>query len=509
MLLPRIEDLFAGYDEGSLPPVELPDKWSGPRTYAEDFYAGGDQPAELLSTLTPFNLTPVASTPEEDDKADLVITPGLLTPSPESRENSISPAAEYNANDIEAEFDNATDAPQEGTPTFRMPVDDNDDGDGSLNSSVNISAPEERVTASPDLGDDTLAHEQPGEATHSPFEHEVSHIDIPHTPERNQAARAFLPHDRSLSPLRASPSGHIDWNWPPAFPVGRTLADRSPLKPPHTHLGGNEEIEVLEISEDEDEDEEQIGPMPLGTSDLEIPDNGLEMGESDDMQLEDPLEPVNSALSDFEVFTSQSQDLIPQPGPWPLPSTEPPFHDIPEEQQESIYAQLESIYMTNSSFEPEVALHDEDMLLEEHFEPLVIPGVGFGDLPPETVNREDIPPGFDLDLPDELKRQDEINATTQELDDTASARNTGEHIFLPSKPASESDVHLDADESRDPATGDNPYTVSEPGDDTRIPSEDPDLLTIVEITEMDVQIEESSYAVEEAVTEGRRTEVSN
>jgi hypothetical protein len=40
--------------------VELTDPWEGPRTFAEDYYSGGDQ---LAPGLTPNHLTPVARSP--------------------------------------------------------------------------------------------------------------------------------------------------------------------------------------------------------------------------------------------------------------------------------------------------------------------------------------------------------------------------------------------------------------------------------------------------------------
>jgi hypothetical protein len=40
--------------------VELTDPWDGPRTFAEDYYSGGDR---LAPGLTPNHLTPVARTP--------------------------------------------------------------------------------------------------------------------------------------------------------------------------------------------------------------------------------------------------------------------------------------------------------------------------------------------------------------------------------------------------------------------------------------------------------------
>ena len=48
--------------------VELVDPWDGPRTFAEDYYSGGDQ---MAPGLTPNHLTPVADSPVPSSAADL------------------------------------------------------------------------------------------------------------------------------------------------------------------------------------------------------------------------------------------------------------------------------------------------------------------------------------------------------------------------------------------------------------------------------------------------------
>lgn len=72
------------HDQPSQPP-DIRDPWEGPRTFAEDFYAGGDRP---LDSLTPSYLTPREEEP--------LVIPGITSsgdkvespkaPSPETRE---------------------------------------------------------------------------------------------------------------------------------------------------------------------------------------------------------------------------------------------------------------------------------------------------------------------------------------------------------------------------------------------------------------------------------------
>jgi hypothetical protein len=54
--------------------VELVDPWDGPRTFAEDYYSGGDQ---LAPGLTPNHLTPMACSPVPTSASDF--QPGPAT----------------------------------------------------------------------------------------------------------------------------------------------------------------------------------------------------------------------------------------------------------------------------------------------------------------------------------------------------------------------------------------------------------------------------------------------
>lgn len=71
--------------------VELTDPWDGPRTFAEDYYSGGDR---LVPGLTPNHLTPLSCSPArilpglptilnaDPDEDRLSLTPSVLSTSP-------------------------------------------------------------------------------------------------------------------------------------------------------------------------------------------------------------------------------------------------------------------------------------------------------------------------------------------------------------------------------------------------------------------------------------------
>ncbi len=60
--------------------MELVDPWDGPRTFAEDYYSGGDR---LVPGLTPSHLTPVARSP-------VPTTAASLSPKPSTNANADS-----------------------------------------------------------------------------------------------------------------------------------------------------------------------------------------------------------------------------------------------------------------------------------------------------------------------------------------------------------------------------------------------------------------------------------
>ena len=146
-------------------------------------------------------------------------------------------------------------------PTFSMPVERTDGPDAQEASDVDQLYTDLRSGPLPEAAD-ILTHN---------FSEGVEDQAMPEL------------HDRASELPRISPHGHFDWNSPPAFTSGRLATGAGHLKTlsdiassqsrasDSTNGRAAEEPEVLVISDDEDELDEVSGPLPLGTSDLDIP----------------------------------------------------------------------------------------------------------------------------------------------------------------------------------------------------------------------------------------------
>ncbi|KAI0365580.1 hypothetical protein BV20DRAFT_972968 [Pilatotrama ljubarskyi] len=178
-----------------VPTPDLPDPWEGPRTFAEDFYAGGDAIPTPAEGTTPSQLTP-------RDEGRLFI-PGI-SPAPaeaKSREDKPVSPQTLDIDDLYADIDETA---------------------GPESSAQPATAAEEAAAAS------------------------------------DEEASAD---ERSPSPPSATLRTHVDWNWPPAFP-GRVATRPGHIESP--------DHEILEISDDEeDEDEVDIPPEPVTQQSLE------------------------------------------------------------------------------------------------------------------------------------------------------------------------------------------------------------------------------------------------
>ncbi len=100
-------------------PVEILDPWVGPKTYAEDFYSGGDLVAPVAAGLTPNNMTPADMSPIVEaagDDQDNNPTADFMLPSPspeiidvdadeDEPENESLPRSSPPPADAEDEFD--------------------------------------------------------------------------------------------------------------------------------------------------------------------------------------------------------------------------------------------------------------------------------------------------------------------------------------------------------------------------------------------------------------------
>jgi len=94
----------------------------------------------------------------------------------------------------------------------------------------------------------------------------------------------------SNSQAQTQPLEHLDWNWPPAFPLGKFASRAGHLEtsPSKAEIDDVEEAheDIIDIdaerNEEEDDDEEASeGPIPLGTSDL-VYDDDVHQGGQDE-----------------------------------------------------------------------------------------------------------------------------------------------------------------------------------------------------------------------------------
>lgn len=271
----------------SLPPVELVDKWEGPRTYAEDFYAGGDQAEESLAWRTPSHLTPQAGTPSPMYPAGEEGSPGAVWAN--TAEAAVSPASPevIDVDDDEEELQPTV------PPTFTMPLDEEGANDGFAELYGDLAA-------GPDVSQPALRQERnlPGTPKHTPPG------SGPHTPEQGTPGSHLIPHDRSQSPTRVSPRGHVDWTYPPAFVNGRSVSE---LKSPQARQ--DPELNTFVIDDDEETDD-FIGPLPLGAGKSDIPPHhdGTHTG-TNGFPPDDGDVIIESTSDDFFMFSDSKLNL--------------------------------------------------------------------------------------------------------------------------------------------------------------------------------------------------------
>ncbi|KAI0692095.1 hypothetical protein BC835DRAFT_1358498 [Cytidiella melzeri] len=292
-----------------LPAVELLDKWEGPRVYAEDFYAGGDQPQKYMSTHTPSHLTPPPGSPKGLD--DL----GHTSDAPTSVGKSNCVIGSPEVTEVDDEDEDGEEI-YEAPPTFSMPTEEEvramsrsglfDELQNGATVSVDADEP---VDFTSDLQQSIAGRAQSDELV-SP---------AVHTPERPPSARQFVPHDRSLSPIRVSPRGHLDWNNPPAFPTGIPISPSKSPRPRYNNvLLMDDVVEITdeydeddrgeEAQDDDEQDDDFVGPAPLGTSDLDIFTNHDEVLPDAQELLSSPVAHLpESVIEDFDVFSADGE----------------------------------------------------------------------------------------------------------------------------------------------------------------------------------------------------------
>ena len=262
--------------------VDLSDPWDGPRTFAEDFYSGGELRGDS-SKLTPSHLTPR-------------LTPQFQAEAPQAHKESEGPEVisilDSDEEDAEVEPPEPRTQEEDRRSHTRSPIQEEDFDESSV----------QELYAQLDEDEDEENHDE-------------QHI---------QPTTSSI---RDLSPPHVAPTGHVDWNNPPAFP-GKVATKPGHILTPDNEIpssdpvepgldleqgseaeedveaeldavtDGNEEEEeeeekeeeeepegeqvheILEISDDEEDD---VGPAPLGTSDLVIPDDREEVEETEEV----------------------------------------------------------------------------------------------------------------------------------------------------------------------------------------------------------------------------------
>ncbi|TFY57401.1 hypothetical protein EVJ58_g7036, partial [Rhodofomes roseus] len=173
--------------------VQLPDPWSGPRLYAEDYYSGGDIRESDLRTRLP---SPSHLMPTENELAEF-LTPDVGTPETPALQ-AVEPDGDREAEHSKAFMDELY----------------------------------------ADLVDEDLEHMAHGAEVGPSAEGEAG--DRPDSPELGSTD----------SPSPPKFMSHVDWNWPPAFPDGRMATRPGHLQSPELQ---DDSAEIVEISDDEAE----------------------------------------------------------------------------------------------------------------------------------------------------------------------------------------------------------------------------------------------------------------
>ena len=218
--------------------VELSDPWSGPQTYAEDFYSGGDI-RDDPSRLSPSWLTP-GGTSQDEDGVGMVLTPGVvsITPSPVASPHAVRDAED--ADDVDERVDEVAEHPtslnwtshaegaSHSVPTFSMPAFQEDE-----------SQPSSSQRSSQGYGD---VHNSPA----------AEALNVP------SGSACVQCYEHLASPPLVPTSGHPDWSHLPASPGARPASASGHLEfplrpvymPPIRHASSPE---ILEISDDDDD----------------------------------------------------------------------------------------------------------------------------------------------------------------------------------------------------------------------------------------------------------------
>ncbi|CCL99195.1 uncharacterized protein FIBRA_01210 [Fibroporia radiculosa] len=279
-------DAFPPVDEPTQP-VDLPDPWVGPKTYAEDYYSGGDIPPDLREHASP-HLFPT----EEDTGGEVVglgvptaedvheldelrehgkqIDMASLNQLPESRICSSTFAEDLDADiptsDLRTQIVNnvhdiLTD--EALTPEKQDPMSQRLCSPETAETSISMVDPHIDGASKQDtlvdfMGEPENDNDGVQRQVSSSFTRNVHSHEDPTLFELQDSAEEDEDTD---SPPRPSFSSHVDWNWPPAFASGRIATGAGHLRITGLYDDGDSPNEVYESNDAKIEEVEMSAPI--------------------------------------------------------------------------------------------------------------------------------------------------------------------------------------------------------------------------------------------------------
>ncbi|KAM5542871.1 hypothetical protein V8D89_003255 [Ganoderma adspersum] len=228
--------------------VDIEDPWQGPRTYSEDFYAGGDVAGEVLEHADGPHVLP---TEDENDELvdDFAQPPDVHDPWQGPRTYA-------------EDFYSGGDILEGGTPSHLTPRDEEPldiPGISSVRGEPSHSIPQDHDVVNLDADDLLVITDERGVSpVVQPVLERDDELEYANQPQAAQEVIAETP--RSPSPPSPTLRSQVDWNWPPAFP-GRIATGPG-------HLADAQDG-IVEISDDEEDD---VTPPDVGQPELTVRD---------------------------------------------------------------------------------------------------------------------------------------------------------------------------------------------------------------------------------------------
>ncbi|KAM5542869.1 hypothetical protein V8D89_003253 [Ganoderma adspersum] len=358
--------------------VDIEDPWQGPRTYAEDFYAGGDVPGEVLEHADGPHVLP---TEDENDVDDFAQPPDVHDPwqGPRTYAEDF-----YSGGDIlEGE------TPSHLTPRDEEPLDI--PGISSVRDEPSHSIPHDLVNLN---GDDLLViADEPGVSPAlQPTMERDDELEYADQPQTVQEVIAETP--RSPSPPSPTLRSQVDWNWPPAFP-GRVATGPG-------HLADDQDG-IVEISDDEEDD---VTPPDVGQPELTVRDtiaaDDIPFGTTSDAS------PVSMPFSlGFDEL--YDMDSASHPYAFEPVASVADFGDLPPSREEQEQATRDDVAPSKSTKDTSLEVGSTEDTVENRDVEAVqdpLPAVAPGDQPSvegfveevEEIEEENAAPGEEIDV---------------------------------------------------------------------------------------------------------------